>query len=332
MKLRMTALIALSALVVAACSADEEPTTTTSTPTETETETTEAPMTENTIVDVAVDAGFSTLVTAVQAAGLVETLQSDGPFTVFAPTDDAFAALPEGVLDGLLADTEALSAVLTYHVVSGEVLAADVVGLNSATSVQGEDIAITVDDGGVVLNGLSNVVTTDVEASNGVIHVIDTVILPPSLSADEPMASDQEPMMADIIATATEAGSFTTLLAAVEAAGLTETLQGEGPFTVFAPTDEAFAALGEETINGLLEDTETLSQILLYHVVSGEVLAANVVELEAATTVQGEDISIAIVDGGVVLNGTSNVVTTDILTSNGVIHVIDAVILPPSAS
>lgn len=332
MKLRMTALIALSALVVAACSADEEATTTTSTPTETETETTEAPMTENTIVDVAVDAGFSTLVTAVQAAGLVETLQSDGPFTVFAPTDDAFAALPEGVLDGLLADTEALSAVLTYHVVSGEVLAADVVGLNSATSVQGEDIAITVDDGGVVLNGLSNVVTTDVEASNGVIHVIDTVILPPSLSADEPMASDQEPMMADIIATATEAGSFTTLLAAVEAAGLTETLQGEGPFTVFAPTDEAFAALGEETINGLLEDTETLSQILLYHVVSGEVLAANVVELEAATTVQGEDISIAIVDGGVVLNGTSNVVTTDILTSNGVIHVIDAVILPPSAS
>ena len=332
MRFRMTALVALSALVVAACSADEEPTTTTSTPTETETETTEAPMTENTIVDVAVDAGFSTLVTAVQAAGLVETLQSDGPFTVFAPTDDAFAALPEGVLDGLLADTEALSAVLTYHVVSGEVLAADVVGLNSATSVQGEDIAITVDDGGVVLNGLSNVVTTDVEASNGVIHAIDTVILPPSLSADEPMASDQEPMMADIIATAAEAGSFTTLLAAVEAAGLTETLQGEGPFTVFAPTDEAFAALGEETINGLLEDTETLSQILLYHVVSGEVLAANVVGLEAATTVQGEDISIAIVDGGVVLNGTSNVVTTDILTSNGVIHVIDAVILPPSAS
>ncbi|NNC41145.1 MAG: fasciclin domain-containing protein [Acidimicrobiia bacterium] len=332
MKFRMTALVALSALVVAACSADEEATTTTSTPTETETETTEAPMTENTIVDVAVDAGFSTLVTAVQAAGLVETLESDGPFTVFAPTDDAFAALPEGVLDGLLADTEALSAVLTYHVVSGEVLAADVVGLNSATSVQGEDIAITVDDGGVVLNGLSNVVTTDVEASNGVIHVIDAVILPPSLSADEPMASDQEPMMADIIATATEAGSFTTLLAAVEAAGLTETLQGEGPFTVFAPTDEAFAALGEETINGLLEDTETLSQILLYHVVSGEVLAASVVELEAATTVQGEDISIAIVDGGVVLNGTSNVVTTDILTSNGVIHVIDAVILPPAAS
>ena len=330
MKLRMIALVALSALVVAACSSEEESTTTTTAPAVTET--TEAPMTENTIVDVAVGAGFDTLVTAVQAAGLVDTLQGEGPFTVFAPTNEAFASLPEGVLDGLLADTEALAAVLTYHVVSGEVLAADVVGLSSATSVQGEDIAITVDDGGVVLNGASNVVTTDVAASNGVIHIIDQVILPPSLTADEPMASEDDMMMADIVATADEAGSFTTLLAAVEAAGLTETLQGEGPFTVFAPTDEAFAALGEETINGLLEDTETLSQILLYHVVAGEVLAADVVGLDMATTVQGEDISIAVVDGGVVLNGSSNVVTTDIVTSNGVIHVIDAVILPPSAS
>ncbi len=322
MKLRLTALIALFALVVAACSAEEEAATTT----------TAAPMTDNTIVDVAVDAGFETLVAAVQAAGLVETLQGEGPFTVFAPTDEAFAALPDGVLDGLLADSEALANVLTYHVVSGAVYAADVVGLASAATVQGEAIAITVDDGGVVLNGMSNVVTTDVEASNGVIHVINQVILPPSLHSGADAASEEMSMMSDIVDTATEAGSFTTLLAAVEAAGLTETLQGEGPFTVFAPTDEAFAALGEDTINGLLEDVETLSQILLYHVVSGEVLAADVVGLEAATTVQGEDISVAVVDGGVVLNGSANVVTTDIVTSNGVIHVIDAVILPPSAS
>jgi uncharacterized surface protein with fasciclin (FAS1) repeats len=329
MKLRLIALIALFALVVAACSADEEAATTTTAPVM---ESTEAPMTDNTIVDVAVGAGFETLVAAVQAAGLVETLQGEGPFTVFAPTDEAFAALPDGVLDGLLADSEALANVLTYHVVSGAVYAADVVGLASAATVQGEEIAITVDDGGVVLNGMSNVVTTDVEASNGVIHVINQVILPPSLHAGADTASEEMSMMSDIVDTATEAGTFTTLLAAVEAAGLTETLQGEGPFTVFAPTDEAFAALGEETINGLLEDIETLSQILLYHVVSGEVLAADVVGLEAATTVQGEDISIAVVDGGVVLNGSANVVTTDIVTSNGVIHVIDAVILPPSAS
>jgi uncharacterized surface protein with fasciclin (FAS1) repeats len=175
MKIRVIALASVLAIVGAACStadADEETTTTTTTVAE--------EMMEETIVDVAVGAGFNTLVTAVQAAGLVDTLNGEGPFTVFAPTDEAFAALPEGVLDGLLADPAALAEVLKYHVVSGEVLAADVVGLDSATTVQGEDIAIAVVDGTVVLNGTANVVTTDVMASNGVIHVIDAVILPPS--------------------------------------------------------------------------------------------------------------------------------------------------------
>lgn len=133
-----------------------------------------------------------------------------------------------------------------------------------------------------------------------------------------------------IVDVATEAGSFTTLLAAADAADLVGTLQGEGPFTVFAPTDDAFAALGEETINSLLGQPEELSQILLYHVVSGSVLAADVVGLNSADTVEGSAISIEVVDGGVVLNGSVNVVTTDIQASNGVIHVIDAVLLPSS--
>jgi uncharacterized surface protein with fasciclin (FAS1) repeats len=138
-------------------------------------------MTESTIVDVAASAGtFETLLAAAEAAGLVETLQGDGPFTVFAPTDDAFAALPEGTLESLLEDPEALADILLYHVVSGEVLAADVVGLESAETVQGSDIAISVVDGGVVLNDSANVITTDIAAGNGVIHVIDAVILPPS--------------------------------------------------------------------------------------------------------------------------------------------------------
>ncbi|MDJ0497184.1 MAG: fasciclin domain-containing protein [Acidimicrobiia bacterium] len=137
-------------------------------------------MTRTTVVDVAVDNQFDTLVAAVQAAGLVETLQGDGPFTVFAPTEEAFAALPEGTLESLLEDPEALAEILTYHVVSGKVLAEDVVGLTSATSVQGSDIGIEVVDGGVVLNGSANVVATDVEADNGVVHVIDAVILPPA--------------------------------------------------------------------------------------------------------------------------------------------------------
>ena len=130
------------------------------------------------IVDTAIGAGsFNTLVTAVQAAGLVETLKGEGPFTVFAPTDAAFAAIPEADLNALLADKEQLTAVLTYHVVAGKVMAADVVGLDSATTVQGSDIDITVTDAGVKVDN-ANVVQTDIETSNGVIHVIDAVILP----------------------------------------------------------------------------------------------------------------------------------------------------------
>ncbi len=129
------------------------------------------------IVDTAVEAGsFNTLVTAVKEAGLVETLKGEGPFTVFAPTDEAFAKLPEEQLDALLADKEALTAVLTYHVVPGKVMAADVVKLSSAETVQGQAIAIDTTDG-VKVNGAS-VVKTDIVTSNGVIHVIDAVILP----------------------------------------------------------------------------------------------------------------------------------------------------------
>ena len=133
------------------------------------------------IVETATEAGsFKTLLTAVKAAGLVETLQGKGPFTVFAPTDAAFAALPAGTLDGLLKDPAALKKVLLYHVVSGAVTADKVVGLTSATSVEGSPIAIAVKDGSVYLNGSAKVVTPDVSASNGVIHVIDKVLLPPA--------------------------------------------------------------------------------------------------------------------------------------------------------
>ena len=135
-----------------------------------------------TIVDIAVaDGRFNTLVAAVTAADLVETLNSEGPFTVFAPTDDAFAALPAGTLDSLLLpeNKQQLTDILLYHVVSGKVMASDVVGLTSATTVLGKDITITVKDGSVFLNDTVQVIITDIEASNGVIHVIDAVLLPP---------------------------------------------------------------------------------------------------------------------------------------------------------
>ena len=137
-----------------------------------------APPADQDIVDTAVAAGsFNTLVKAVQAAGLVDTLKGEGPFTVFAPTDEAFAKLPEGTLEALLADKDKLTAILTYHVVPGKVMAKDVVNISEATTVNGSDIAIKVKDGNVQINE-ATVVAADVDASNGVIHVIDTVILP----------------------------------------------------------------------------------------------------------------------------------------------------------
>lgn len=270
------------------------------------------------IVDIAVgDGRFTTLVAAVQAAGLVDTLKSDGPFTVFAPTDDAFAKLPAGTIDELLKpeNKQALTDILLYHVVSGKVMASDVVNLTSATTVLGKDVTVKVDMGNVYINE-AQVIITDIEASNGVIHVIDAVILPP---ADK----------SDIIDTAVADGRFTTLAAALTAAGLIDTLKGEGPFTVFAPTDDAFAKLPAGTVEELLkpENKQTLTDILLYHVVSGKVMAADVVGLTNAETVLGKNIKIIVKDGKVFINN-AEVIITDIETSNGVIHVIDTVILP----
>jgi len=157
---------------------------------------------------------------------------------------------------------------------------------------------------------------------------------PATATPEPPAAATPAPseaaMAKDIVATATEAGTFSTLLTAATAAGLVETLQGEGPFTVFAPTDEAFAALPEGTLDGLLADPEALKQVLLYHVVSGEVTADQVVGLTSADSVEGSPIAIALKDGSVYLNDSAKVVTTDVMASNGVIHVIDSVILPPA--
>jgi uncharacterized surface protein with fasciclin (FAS1) repeats len=156
----------------------------------------------------------------------------------------------------------------------------------------------------------------------------------PTPAPATPAPATPEPSMAaelaDIVDTATSAGSFETLLAAATAAGLVDTLKGEGPFTVFAPTDEAFAALPAGTVEGLLEDPEALKQILLYHVVSGNVTAEQVVGLTSADSVAGPAIKIAVVDGKVMLNDSATVVTPDVMASNGVIHVIDQVILPPA--
>ncbi len=278
------------------------------------------------IVDTAVAAGnFNTLAAALKAAGLVETLKGEGPFTVFAPTDDAFAKLPAGTVDSLLKDPKGdLTQILLYHVVSGKVMAADVKDGLEATTVQGGKVTFKADSNRVMIND-AKIVTTDITTTNGVIHVIDSVLLPPKEEA-----AAAEPALADIVDTAVSAGNFTTLVKAVEAAGLVETLKGEGPFTVFAPTDEAFAALPAGTLDELLKDPSgKLTEILLYHVVPGKVMAADVAGLNGkeVATVGGKMLTV-MVNGDKVMINDANVVTTDIAASNGVIHVIDKVVLP----
>ncbi len=266
------------------------------------------------IVDIAAaDGRFQTLVTAVQAAGLEETLRGEGPFTLFAPTDDAFAALPAGTVPSLLNDTAALTEILLYHVVSAAVYASQVVELSHATTVQGQPVAVSVASDGRVFINDAQVVITDIQATNGVIHVIDTVITPPTSTIVESLQED---------------GRFSTLLTAVAAAGLVETLSGDRPFTLFAPTDAAFLRLPAGTVAALLGDIPQLTDILLYHTVAGRVFSGDVVALDFATSVQGEAIGVALSGGSVILDREANVTEVDILTTNGVIHVIDRVILP----
>ena len=272
------------------------------------------------IVDIAIEDGrFTTLVAAVQAADLVETLQGEGPFTVFAPTDTAFEKLPAGTLDDLLKpeNKQMLKDILLYHVVSGKVLASDVIKLTEAMTVLGKNVAVKVDGGKVFIND-AEVVITDIEASNGIIHVIDTVILPPT-----------EEQAMDIVDTAVADGRFTTLVAAVQAAGLVDTLKGEGPFTVFAPTDDAFAKLPAGTIDELLkpENKQQLTNILLYHVMQGKVMANSVTDGLIADSALGTSLFFKLDMGNAYVNE-AQIIVTDIEASNGVIHVIDTVILP----
>jgi transforming growth factor-beta-induced protein len=280
---------------------------------------------QNDIVQTALaDKSFSTLVTALKAAGLVDTLQGDGPFTVFAPTNAAFAKLPKAEMKRLLdpKNKGLLASILTYHVAPGTVLAKDVVGmkksepfllLNSAATANGQRINFTLTGGALKIGG-SAIVKTDIECSNGVIHVIDTVMVP---------------SMLDVIDTAVGAGSFKTLAAALDAAKLIETLRGAGPFTVFAPTDAAFAALPAGTVQNLLkpENRESLAAVLTYHVIPGRVYSETVAEGHDLTTLQGQVLNIRVQDKAVFVNK-ARIVTLDIDTTNGVIHVIDAVLLP----
>jgi transforming growth factor-beta-induced protein len=269
-----------------------------------------------TVVDIALsDSKFTTLVTALKAAGLVETLQGSGPFTVFAPTNEAFAKLPAGTVENLLKpeNKAKLTEILTYHVVSGKVVSTQLTDKQVVPTLSGKN-TVTVDlSSGVKINA-SKVISADNLAGNGVVHVIDSVLLPAAPT---------------IVSTAVANPEFSTLVAALKAAGLVDTLNGAGPFTVFAPTNAAFAKLPAGTVENLLkpENKADLVKILTYHVVPAKVLAKDLVDGQAAPTVQGQTIKVG-VHSGVTLNTTTTVTATDIDAGNGVIHVIDSVLLP----
>jgi len=268
---------------------------------------------------------FTVLLEAAQKAGLVDALKGPGPFTVFAPTDAAFtAALTKlGITkDQLLNSGPILAAILKYHVLSGAVPSSAITGPLGPTTLEGRQILVVPKDGKVTLNLSATVVTADVQATNGVIHVIDQVLLPPV----------QQP---DIVDTAAAAGSFSTLLAAAKAAGLVDALKAPGPYTVFAPTDAAFSTLLRRlgtTPEKLLADPVKLASILKYHVVSGEVFSTQLkVGRNVVSTLNGNRLVVRKYrNGRVTVNGTSLVTKADIDASNGVIHVINRVLVPKS--
>ena len=294
---RLTASAALLTVVTAATACGESTTT--------------PPAPEPNIVEVAEQAGsFQTLLAAAEAAGLVQTLASE-ELTVFAPTDEAFAALPDGVVEYLLDNPDLLAEVLTYHVVAGRVPAAEVAGVSSVETLNGQSLPVSV-EGSTVRIGNASVVQADIEASNGIIHVIDDVLTP----------------LVDLVTTARLTGEFTTLLTALEAAGLDEVLMGmDGEWTIFAPTDAAFAEIPQEDLEALLADSDALTAVLLYHAASGTIPAAEVVSRSSIETLQGGSLAVA-VSGDVVTVGSATVVATDVAASNGVIHVIDGVLIP----
>lgn len=284
------------------------------------------------IVETAVAAGnFTTLVTALQVAELDGALADETKsYTVFAPTDAAFASISADTIAAILADTDALTSILLQHVVVGEVPSVSAYTLNgmSAETLSGAEIAVAINSTtDSLMFGGANISVKDIYTNNGVIHVIDMVVV---ADVEVPAPTNS------IVEVAVNNGSFTTLVAALQATGLDTVLANlDEEFTVFAPTDAAFALLGQETIDALLADPDALTNILLYHVVSG----AAVLQDAAATIAQSDNKMVAmaneqmatlsLADAALFINK-SAVSTANVMANNGVIHVVDQVILPPT--
>ncbi len=276
---------------------------------------------------------LKTLVTAVKAADLVATLQTAGPFTVFGPDDSAFSKLPAGTVETLVKpeNKTTLQNILKYHVVPGKYLSSDLKDGQMLKSVQGQDLKVTKSGSTVMINN-AKVSTADVLQSNGVAHVIDTVLMP---EADSTTVGGVAMMRAkNIVENVVNAPNLTTLVAAVKAGGLGDLLQTAGPFTVFGPDNNAFTKLPAGTIETLVkpENLATLQNILKYHVVSGKYSMADLKDGQMLITAQGEKLTIKkTADKTMIMDakgGISTILTPDVYQSNGVAHVIDSVLMP----
>ena len=282
------------------------------------------------IVDNASNASnVTTLVAAVKAAGLVDTLKGTGPFTVFAPTNDAFNKLPAGTVDTLLKpeNKAILVSILTYHVVAGKLKASDLMDGQKLTTVNGGQLSITKKGNTVYVNGVM-VETPDVISSNGVTFVIPEVLIPSVTVGGAAMVPNL-----DIVDNAVHASNVTTLVAAVKAAGLVDTLKGAGPFTVFGPNNDAFAKLPKGTLDSLLkpENKAQLVKILTYHVVAGRYKISDLTDGLVLTSVEGDKLTVKKTGNTVMIlatNSTATIQTSDVISTNGVTHVIDTVLLP----
>jgi len=262
---------------------------------------------------------FSSLAEVLALADLDETLSGDGTFTLFAPNDAAFGELPKNLLTKLVDPMwkPQLADLLLYHVL-GEVVSSGDLNEGMTATLNGEDISIKLDPPRI--NGESKILTEtfiDVEADNGIIHGIDAVLAPPSLSSS-------------IVDIAVEDGRFSTLVEAITAAGLEDTLSDKGPFTVFAPTDEAFEKLSERTLESLLKpkNKDALINILKYHVVAANTPSSSL-SSGKEVTLNGDSVKVTVSNAGIMVDD-ANVVVKDIITSNGIIHAIDSVLMPPS--
>jgi len=276
---------------------------------------------------------LSTLVTALKAGDLVAALQGKGPFTVFAPSNAAFAKLPKATLESLLEpdNKDKLVGILTYHVVSGAaVYSKDLKATQNVKTLQGDDVLVTSSSAGVTINGNSKVTAADIAATNGVVHIIDTVLMPPTPKATTTAVSGPSK---NIVELAQGSSDLSTLVTALKAGDLVAALQGKGPFTVFAPSNAAFAKLPKATLESLLEpdNKDKLVGILTYHVVSGAaVYSKDLKATQNVKTLQGDDVLVTSSSAGVTINGNSKVTAADIAATNGVVHIIDTVLMPPT--